>query len=77
MFPQRQTTSRSAAIWMWPMSPAQPCAPRWISPRTMIPAPMPVPILTKTKFSRPRPMPAVSSPSAITFTSLSIQTGTP
>ena len=35
--PQRQMTSRSAGIWMWPMSPAQPCAPRWISPR--IPAP--------------------------------------
>ena len=61
---------------MWPTSPAEPLAPRWIRPSTTIPAPIPVPILTKTKSSTPRPQPAVSSPSAITLTSLSTQTGT-
>ena len=60
---------------MWPTSPAEPLAPRWIRPSTTIPAPIPVPILTKTKSSTPRPQPAVSSPSAITLTSLSTQTG--
>ena len=62
---------------MWPTSPAEPLAPRWIRPSTTIPAPIPVPILTKTKSSTPRPQPAVSSPSAITLTSLSTHTGTP
>ena len=43
--PQRHSTSSAAATWMWPMSPAAPCAPRWMAPSTMRPQPMPVPDL--------------------------------
>ncbi len=77
VLPQRQTTSRSPATWMWPTSPAAPCAPRWSRPSEMIPAPIPVPTLTTTTLSWPTATPDRHSPSARTLTSLSTQTGAP
>ena len=75
MFPQRQTTDASSTTWMWPTSPALPCAPRWSRPSEMIPAPIPVPILMTTTLSWPWAMPDRHSPRASTLTSLSTQTG--
>ena len=56
--PQRQTTAGSSVTCMWPTSPAEPWAPRWSLPLTMMPAPMPVPIFTNTTLSWPRAIPA-------------------
>src|ERR1039458_7117558 len=65
--------SVSFGAHMTPMSPAQPCAPRYSWLAQMIPAPMPVPIFTYTMFCSPRACPLRSSPKAMRLTSLSTQ----
>ena len=75
MLPQRQMTAGSSVTWMWPTSPALPCAPRWRCPSEMIPAPIPVPTLTTTTLSWPAATPERHSPIASRLTSLSTQTG--
>ena len=62
MLPQRQTTDGSSETWMWPTSPALPCAPRCSRPSEMIPAPIPVPTLITTTLSWPAATPDRHSP---------------
>ncbi|CAB5029699.1 unannotated protein [freshwater metagenome] len=67
----------SGIAFIWPISPAAPCAPRNNTPSMMMPPPMPVPTVTIVKSSISSPAPNLNSPHAAAFPSFSTTTGRP